>query len=30
MSFKVAQELSKKIVLGDNVDFSVVDFHGEY
>ena len=27
--FKVAQELSKKIVLGDNVDFSVVDFHGE-
>ena len=27
--FKVAQELSKKIVLKNNVDFSIVDFHGE-
>ncbi len=27
--FKVAKVLSKKIVLGDNVNFSVVDFHGE-
>ena len=27
--FKKAKEISKKIVLKENVDFSLVDFHGE-
>ena len=27
--FKIAKEISKKIILKKNVDFSVVDFHGE-
>ncbi len=27
--FKVAKEISKKIILKKNVDFSVIDFHGE-
>ncbi len=27
--FKIAEEINKKIVLKKNVDFSVVDFHGE-
>ncbi len=27
--FKTAKEISKKIVLKENVDFSLVDFHGE-
>ena len=27
--FKIAKEISKKIILKKNVDFSIVDFHGE-
>ena len=27
--FMTAKELSKKIILKKNVDFSIVDFHGE-
>ena len=27
--FKVAKDISKKIILKKNVDFSVIDFHGE-
>ena len=27
--FKIAQSISKKIILKKNVDFLIVDFHGE-